>query len=102
MLSKSSTSRLILRKANSSKKRTLHFPTTDVLRELRVSKCKAALLDAARMVIETNVTRDRAMDWFDDLLVATAVEAVSDIHVAALLLNVPDSLVRKRWNGLKS
>jgi hypothetical protein len=101
--SKSNTPRQPRRKKNSPSKttRTLRFPLTDVLRDLRRAKLRAALREAAALAIEANITRERVLNDLDDLLVATAMDAFDgDVHMSALLLEVEEKFVRTRWNGL--
>ncbi len=82
--------------------RTLRFPIVAPLRDLRRAKCRLALQEAAALAIEANITRDRVLDDFDELLVATAMEAFPDsVHLAAIVLDVPDRFVSTRWHGLK-
>ena len=83
--------------------RTLYFPLVEPLRELRRAKFRVALQEAACLAIEGGFTRELAINDFDNLLVAVAVENFpGDIHLAALVLEVPDLLVATRWNGLKN
>lgn len=90
------------KKTSEKRYRTLRFPLVEPLRELRRAKCRLALQEVAALAIEAGITRDLVLDDLDDLLVMVAMDAFPDsIHLAALVLEVPERFVATRWKGLK-
>jgi hypothetical protein len=91
-----------LSQRRAGKLRTLRFPLIGPVRDLRRAKCRVTLQEAASLAIEAGYTRDRLIDELDDLLVVTVMDAFPDnVHLAALVLEVPDRFVSIRWHGLE-
>ena len=72
-------------------------------REERRAKLQLALREAAILAIEAAVSRAGVLNDLDNALVQIAMGAFDndDLHLAALLIDVPDEFVKTRGEGLR-
>jgi hypothetical protein len=69
----------------------------------RRARLQSALREAAALAIEGAVSRAAVLNEIDNALVQIAMGAFDndDLHLAALLIDVPDEFVKTRWEGLR-
>jgi hypothetical protein len=69
----------------------------------RRARLQSALREAAALAIEGAVSRAAVLNDLDNALVQIAMGAFDndDLHLAALLIDVPDEFVKTRWEGLR-
>lgn len=95
------------RKQQTAKKkklfRTIGLRTVPEDREKHRAKLQLALREAAALAIEGAVSRAAVLNDLDNALVQVAMGAFDndDLHMAALLIDVPDEFVKTRWEGLR-
>jgi ABC-type uncharacterized transport system ATPase subunit len=83
--------------------RTIGLRTIPEDREKHRAKLQLTLREAAILAIEGAVSRAAVLNDLDNELVRIAMGAFDndDLHLAALIIDVPDEFVETRWEGLR-
>ena len=84
-------------------RRRIRLRTMPDGRAERRARLQLALREAAILAIEGAVSRAAVLDDLDNELVEIAMgEFPDDVHMAALIIDVPDRFVKTRWEGLRA
>jgi hypothetical protein len=82
---------------------TINLRSVPEDRKKHRAKLQLTLRKAAILAIEGAVSRAAVLNDLDSALVQIAMGAFDndDLHLAALLIDVPDEFVKTRWEGLR-